>query len=150
MSEDATTLDDLRPLVGEWALAADFAPAEDIGARTTFEWMPGNRFLVQRWEVPVDEAPDGIAVIGPDPEADGGFLQHYFDTRGVARVYRMGFDGRTWTLSREEPDFSPLSFAQRFTGTLSDDGDTISGAWEIRHPGQDWERDFGLTYTRVR
>jgi hypothetical protein len=32
--------------------------------------MPGQRFLVERWEVSVPEAPDGIAVIGPDPERE--------------------------------------------------------------------------------
>lgn len=33
-------------------------------------------------------------------------------------------------LTREVPDFSPLDFGQRFTGTFSADGDTITGAWE--------------------
>ncbi len=61
----------------------------------------------------------------------------------------MTFDGRVWTLLREEADFSPLDFAQRYTGTFSEDGATITGRWEIRHPGQDWETDFDLSYVRV-
>ena len=51
---------------------------------------------------------------------------------GVARLYAMTLDAGTWTLLRESPDFSPLDFAQRFTGTFSDDGDTIRGTWESR------------------
>ena len=47
------------------------------------------------------------------------------------------------------PDFSPLDFAQRFTGTFSDDGQTIAGDWEIAHDGSTWEHDFDLTYVRV-
>lgn len=61
----------------------------------------------------------------------------------------MGFDGRAWTLLRERPDFSPLDFAQRYTGRFSDDRRTISGAWEICHDGNTWEHDFELTYTKV-
>ena len=147
-------LKDLEPFVGEWSLAAHFEnlpppdPSADGGARVTFEWMPGEQFLIERWEVPIPEAPDGLALIGADPEVPDAFLQHYFDSRGVARVYKMAFDGRVWTLSRDTPDFSSLEFRQRFTGTFSDDGRTINGTWEICHDGNAWEKDFDITYTR--
>lgn len=95
------------------------------------------------------EAPDGIAIIGPDPEREGSYLQHYFDTRGVARVYRMSVENGVWTLWRDEADFSPLDFSQRYTGTFSDDGRTIAGAWEICHDGTTWEHDFALSYTKA-
>ncbi len=42
----------------------------------------------------------------------------------------MTFTDGVWTLLRSSPDFSPLDFSQRYTGTLSDNGDTIHGAWE--------------------
>jgi hypothetical protein len=142
----------LGPLVGEWTLIASFdtAPAADIGARATFEWLPGEEFLIQRWQVPMPEAPDGIAVIGPDAKRPGQFLQHYFDTRGVARIYKMTFDGRVLSFWRDEADLSPLDFSQRYTGTLSADGDEIEGAWEICEKGGTWRRDFGLTFVRRR
>jgi len=145
------SLEALKPLVGEWRLTATFKdmPPADIGARVTFEWLPGERFLIQRWEVPIEEAPDGIAIIGPDPEISGNYLQHYFDTRGVARVYKMSFENGVWKLWRDEADFSPLDFSQRYTGTFSDDGKTIAGAWEICHDGKTWEHDFDLTYTKA-
>lgn len=145
-------MEDLEPFVGEWALEAHFenlpAPEGDSGARVAFEWLAGRQFLVERWEIPIPEAPDGIALIGADPDDDGGYLQHYFDSRGVARVYKMRFDGRVWTLWRDTPDFSPLHFSQRFTGTFSEDGRRIDATWEICEDGETWKKDFDLTYTK--
>jgi hypothetical protein len=80
---------------------------------------------------------------------DGSYLQHYFDSRGVARLYAMTFDGRTWTLERTKPDFSPLGSCQRYTGSISDDGAAIDGEWQSSDDGQQWTRDFRLTYIRV-
>ena len=144
----------LEPLVGTWSLAM-IPPGEprrdplpDLGARVTFGWLGDHAFLIERWTVPVPEAPDGVALLGWD-EGRGTFLQHYFDERSVARVYAMTFDGRTWTLERTSPDFSPYDFGQRFRGTLSDDGTTIDGTWDIADDKVTWRKDFDLIYTRV-
>ena len=65
-----------------------------------------------------------------DPMRAGeAYVQHYFDSRGVARVYQMGFRGGLWTLSRTTADYSPLEFSQRYSGRFTDDGNTIDGAW---------------------
>jgi hypothetical protein len=119
-SRSDLVLDALAPFVGEWRILVAFenTPPADIGARVSFEWLPGERFLIERWEIPLPEAPDGIAIIGADPASEGTYLQHYFDSRGVARVYRMSFEDGVWKLWRNKPDFSPFDFAQRFTGTL--------------------------------
>jgi hypothetical protein len=146
--------DQLALLIGEWSLAMVMPGQErpdklpDIGARVTFEWMGDRAFVVERWTVPIAEAPDGLAVIGWD-EGRGAFLQHYFDERGVARVYEMRLDGGVWKLERTKPDFSRFEFSQRFTGTFADDGTRIDGTWEIAHDHKTWEKDFDLIYTRV-
>jgi hypothetical protein len=139
----------LAALLGEWTLEASFPQAGPggVGGRCTFEWMPGERFLVQRWEVDEPDAPDGVAIVGPDPGGTG-YRQHYFDSRGVARVYEMSLADGVWSLWRTSPDFSPLGFSQRFEGVFSDDGATIAGRWEICHDGATWEHDFDLTYRR--
>jgi hypothetical protein len=151
MTSSGKTLEALTPFVGEWSIAVGFGDElpEVGGARVSFEWLSGERFLIERWDVPIPEAPDGIAIIGADPDRGGGYLQHYFDSRGVARVYRMSFQDGVWKLWRDEPDFSPLHFSQRYTGTVSPDGTTIAGAWEICHDGKTWEHDFDLLYTRT-
>ncbi len=97
----------------------------------------------------VPEAPDGIAIIGADPESEGTYLQDYFDLRGVVRLYKMSFEEGVWKLRRDEPDFSPLDFSQRFTGIFSDDGKSIAGRWEISHGGKSCEHDFDLTYIKA-
>jgi hypothetical protein len=142
-----TEMESLEPLIGEWRLEAAFPDAP--AGRVVFTWFEGKRFIEERWEVPIPEAPDGIAIIGPNPEGTG-FLQHYFDTRGVARIYQMSFVDGEWKLWRDEADFSPLDFRQRYSGTLSDDGSTISGRWDICHDGSTWEPDFELHYIRER
>jgi hypothetical protein len=144
-------LERLERFVGEWRIEAPAfpLPAELADpARTTFEWTLGGAFLLQRSSVPVPEAPDGLSVIGPD--AGDGYTQHYFDSRGIARLYAMTFDGRDWTLERHTPDFSPLPFHQRWLGALSVDGETIQGRWEKSPDGRNWELDFELAYQRVR
>ena len=79
----------------------------------------------------------------------GAFLQHYFDDRGVARVYETDLVDGVWTMERTRPDLMPLDFAQRFTGVFTTDGDWIDATWEIRHEGEDWRKDFDLIYSRV-
>jgi hypothetical protein len=99
----------LDVLVGEWELEAEFSGMEPMrGARSTFEWVLDGRFLLQRTEVPVAEAPDSLALVGVDPDS-GSYLQHYYDSRGVARVYMMTMDDGVWQLFRDRADFLRLS-----------------------------------------
>jgi hypothetical protein len=132
-------------------MAGEKRPEElpDIGARATFLWMGEKTFVLQRWRVPVPEAPDGLAVIGWDG-GRGTLLQHYFDDRGVARVYEMSIAGGVWRLQRTKPDFSPFEFSQRFTGKLTENGKRIDGTWEIARDHETWAKDFDLIYTRLR
>ena len=56
---------------------------------------------------------------------------------------------REWTLWRTEPDFSELSFAQRFIGIISDDGRSVAGRWAQSHDGgETWEPDSDLRLER--
>jgi hypothetical protein len=144
-------LERLDALVGEWRMEAAFPGAVPAGVvgRSRFEWALGRQFLVQRSEIPHPDAPDSIALVAFDSDT-GAYTQHYFDSRGVVRLYAMGLSGDGWTLVRASPDFSPLDFSQRFTGTFSDDGNTIHGRWETSRDGSTWEHDFDLTYTRAR
>jgi hypothetical protein len=129
----ASVLGRLEAFVGGWDVETVFPHSQladaDITARTDFEWILDRRFLAQRAEVSHPDAPDGFMVIAVGP--DDGYPQHYFDARGVVRTYAMTFDGRVWTLTRAASDFTPLEFAQRFTGTFDEDGRTIRGRWEI-------------------
>jgi hypothetical protein len=150
-------LERLGVFVGEWVLTARFpdgelapssASQEGPQARSRFEWALDGKFLLQRTEAPVPEAPDSLAIVSVDL-ATGAYTQHYYDSRGVVRLYAMSLADGVRTLTRESPDFTPLDFRQRFTGTFSADGNTISGAWETGRDGGEWEHDFALTYRRA-
>jgi len=148
-SERLTTPDpelkSLDTLVGEWVMEGShpFDPASTVRGRETFEWLDGGAFLIERWTIEHPDFPDGIAILGPD-EATGDLRQHYFDSRGVARIYNMSLSDSVWRLWRDNPGFS-----QRFTGTFGDNGNTITGAWEKSTDGSTWEHDFDLTYRKV-
>jgi hypothetical protein len=139
----------LDVFIGEWRLGLGHAvpPPEDGSARSVFEWGLDGQFLVQRTEIPDPDAPNGLCIVTYDPGTDG-YTQHYFDSRGVVRLYAMTFRDGVWTLLRDSPDFTPLDFSQRFTGRFSADGNTILGTWEIGD-GSNWKKDFDLTYARV-
>lgn len=141
-------LEDLELFVGQWRMTPSFATNASGAPHTltTFEWLAGKRFLIQRWKVEHPDAPDGIAIIGFDM-AKTAYLQHYFDSRGVARVYEMGLADNVWTLQRiaEHPDFS-----QRFIGHIREGGRSIVGSWASSDDeGASWSPDFDLTYSKV-
>jgi hypothetical protein len=135
----------LEPLVGDWTLEASFPGGEPWpgGGTVTFEWHPSGAHLVERATIEHPEAPDSVSIIGCDA-ANGTYLQRYSDSRGVCRVYEMSIRDREWKLWRDGEPFS-----QRFTGTIGDDGNTITGRWEIAEDGTNYSTDFDLTYHRV-
>jgi hypothetical protein len=135
----------LEPLVGEWTLEATWPDGTRWpgGGTMSFAWHDSGQLLVQRGTAELPEAPDNVSVIGCDG-ANGTYVQLYTDERGVCRIYQMSIDEGEWKLWREgEP------FAQRFTGTLSDDGNTITGRWEIAEDDVTYTTDFDLIYRRV-
>ena len=136
----------LEALVGEWTLEAKppDGPPWPGEARATVEWHDSGAHLVVRSTVDAPGAPDSVSIMGCDA-ANGIYFQLYSDERGVYRVYGMSIGDGRWELWREgEP------FAQRFTATISDNGDTISGRWEKAPDGRTWETDFDLTYRKAR
>jgi hypothetical protein len=142
----------LDALAGRWTVQPKVAGVP--AAWTEFEWLEGGPFLRQTtgadpmpptapkaWR---DNAPSSaVAVIGLD-DATGEFTMAYADARGVHRVYRLTFADGVWSIWRDAPGFN-----QRFTATLSTEGDTMDGRWETSTDGIAWHLDFEVTYTRI-
>ena len=149
MPASTDPLKDLGAFVGEWNVAGAMTLDEpmEISGWTGFEWLAGGGYLVQRSTTEREEFPNTLAVIGPADEGEG-YVMHYFDSRGVSRIYKMSLDGRSWTLDRE-PSGPRSDFWQRWIGEFSEDGNTIQGRWENSDNGADWQIDFYLTYTRI-
>jgi hypothetical protein len=140
------SLEALNALVGEWTTEATHPmfPSTVVDGRSAVEWLEGETFLIVRARSDHPDFPDSISIIGDT----GGLRMHYFDSRGVARIYELTLDGGVWTFSRTAPDFSPLSFKQRLTWTFSDDGRTIRGTSQICRDDENWEDDLQITYRR--
>jgi hypothetical protein len=138
----------LEAFIGEWVIEASFPDGYGGSGRAVFEWALDRQFLICRTEVP-GGPPDGLMIMGYDP-GRMPYCQHYFDSRGVARVYAMNLSDGVWTLLRDSADFTPLVFAQRYTGTFAADGRRIEGRWESAQDGTTWELDFHLSYTKVK
>jgi hypothetical protein len=71
---------------------------------------------------------------------------HYFDSRGVSRVYATALSQTTWRYWRDAP--AP-DLSQKFTATFSDDGSTITSRGQLSKDGRTWEGDLDLTYRRA-
>jgi dihydrofolate reductase len=141
----------LHALAGEWIseLENPLKPGTNVQGRATFEWLEGGRLLLHRTITP-PPFPSSHSLIGRrDPDdSSSPYVMHYFDTRGVVRLYDMTFDGRTWTLFRRA--HSSDDFDQGFRGTLSADGATIIGDWERSDsPGEPIHHDAHVTYRKV-
>jgi hypothetical protein len=145
MTEQETALKRLEALVGRWNIQIVLPrdPSITVQGRATFSWLPGNFFLSYRSEVDNPDFPKAESIIGSDNVLDT-YTMLYYDSRGVTRLYAMSLSDGAWKLWRDDP-----SFAQRFTGTFSPDGRTITAAWEKSFDGTNWEHDFDLTYTRI-
>lgn len=140
---DALDVPQWQPFIGTWATEAShpMLPGAVIRGEATFEWLEGQRFVILRSRYDHPDIPNAIAVIGVTDEQ---LSMHYFDFRGVYRVYAVELRDGTWHYRREAPGFS-----QRFTGTLSEDGDTFAGQGELSRDGTTWEGDLAITYRRT-
>lgn len=150
-----TTLRQLNWLIGAWTITASHPamPGVVVHGSVTIEWLEGERFLIHRARLDHPDFPDSISIIGitehdradngPQAAAPSPLHMHYFDSRGVFRIYDVSIDGDVWRIWRDAPGFS-----QRFTGTRADDGETIDGLWEMRRDDVSWENDLKITYRR--
>jgi len=145
----ATRLDELEPLIGEWNVEGRHVALPDvlIRGRSVFEWWGDRAFLIHRSTLDHPDFPDSIAVIGAT-RPGGGLAQHYFDSRGVHRLFDMTFGGGVWTLTRKAA--GATDFDQRLNARFSADGNTITADIERTDPGaHEMKHDMSTRYTRL-
>jgi hypothetical protein len=137
----------LEALVGRWRTEGwtretAEVPAARIEAVDTYEWLRGRFALLHSVDARVgEERVEGAEIIGWDP-ARGAYLTQYFGSDGP-NAYEASLaeeDGAlVWRMR------SP---ADRFTGTFSDDGNTITGHWEQLDSKENWQPWMEVTLTR--
>ena len=149
----------LQQFVGSWTTEATHPamPGVVVHGTVTVEWLEGERFLIHRARSDHPDFPDSISIIGfterdrvdgtlgADSRAAGEprLSMHYFDSRGVFRVYEVSIDAASWRLWRDAPGFS-----QRFTGTFAEGGNTIVGHCQLCEDDSHWHDDLEITYRR--
>ena len=144
---------EFEPLIGEWHGEGEFPdPPMKMTAETTIERL--GEFIVIRSVGEPAELPDTISIVGGAPEGEAQPM-HYFDSRGVKRLFMMAIVGSTWKIWRAPgedwngPD-GP-GFNQRYIGEISADGRSIAGRWErgMGAAGDEWVIDFPFDYVRA-
>src|SRR4051812_27388461 len=143
MPERDSALEPFDALIGTWATEATHPQFDGVvSGRTTFEWLEGGRFLVQRSHNDHELFPDAISVIGA-PEDGDGLVMEYFDSRGVRRTYGISLDDGVLRIWRDDPEF-----AQRVEITVEPEG-FVAQYQLARTPG-DWQDDLRSVYRRRR
>jgi len=151
-------LDALERLVGTWTTEATHPAMPGVVVRGTavFEWLEGERFLIQRARNDHPDFPDSIAILGSTARdrvaagtrvagpTDEPLRMHYYDSRGVFRDYEARIDAAAWRTELSSPGLS-----QRFTGTFSQGGDQIDGLVQMCEDDRTWHDDLRITYRRA-
>ena len=141
-------LRDLDQLIGEWTLEATHPAFPDlvVPGRSSFEWLDGGKFMMQRSTADHPDFPNSISVIGAmsDDEEDQRLSMHYYDSRGVHRVYSVEMSEDVLRIARDAPGFS-----QRLEAKLADDGSTLAGTWLLSRDDEAWDDDLEITYRRA-
>ena len=141
MTERDPVLEPFDALVGTWATEATHPKFDAVvHGSTTFEWLEGGQFLVQRSRNDHETFPDAISVIGA-PEDGDGLVMEYFDSRGVRRTYGVSLYEGVLCIWRNAPGFD-----QRFAATLGHDA--FEGLWQLARTPGDWQDDLKVSYRR--
>jgi hypothetical protein len=125
-------------LLGTWEFTMHHAElSEPITGRQRYERVLDGAFVLQRWAYDHPDFPDAMALLSDE-------RYHYFDVRGITRVFELTIDDAGWSMIRLDADFSQRTTA-RFRGP---DGMEATGERSHDH-GATWQPDFTMTFRRV-
>jgi hypothetical protein len=128
----------LDRLLGTWEFTMlHSAMSEPVTGRQRYERVLDGAFVLQHCEYYHPDFPDAMALLSDD-------RYHYFDGRGITRVFDFDVDEAGWSMICLDEDFSQRSTA-RFRGP-----DAMESTGEVSHDnGVTWQPDFTMTYQRV-
>jgi hypothetical protein len=130
----------LERLVGTWDIKGRTlgSTGDNIRGKVTIEWLPGGFFLQLRGEMQVGEfAVWSLEIVGYDPSAETFPSAVYSDMGGTPVPYQWDIQGKTLMHS---------GAGAKYTGTFSQDGNTIIGGWR---PVGDQEATEGNAYDAI-
>ena len=109
---------EFEPLIGEWHGEGEIPiePPMTLSVEATVERL--GEFIVFKSAGEPADVPDSVSIIGGAPDGEPQPM-HYFDARGVERLYLMTLDGSTWTIWRRPAGLNGSTrpgFNQQFIG----------------------------------
>ena len=127
----------LDHLLGTWDVTMRHVAMPDpVLGRQTYERVLDGAFVMLRATYDHPDVPDGLVLLSEDE-------YHYFDVRGVTRVFELETSDSGGTMVRRDADFW-----QRASWSVVGP-DELEGTGENSHDqGTTWEPDFTMTYTR--
>lgn len=143
----------LNVFVGTWHTEGQqcegpVGPAATIRAVDTYEWLPGEFFLVHRFEGHVGDGAAGcIEIIGYDAQSQS-YRRHTFYNNGLANEWRSHERDGTWTLAGDwHMQGKPVKV--RCTTAFSDAGHTMRSTWQQSSDGSSWETFWDVKASKV-
>jgi len=144
MSTPDPALKRLEKLVGTWSIKGRTLDSQDdnISGWVTIEWLPGGFFLQQLGEMEfMGSKIHSLEIVGYDPSTKAFFSNVYSNMAGVPAPYEWDVQGNVVTHWTEE---------SKYTGTLSEDGNILSGGWRPEEGKEGPENvAYDATMTRV-
>jgi hypothetical protein len=94
----------LQAFRAEWTTEAIHPSLPDtvVPGRTSVEWLEGEQLLILRSRNEHPDFPDSATIIGATDEEES-LTMHYFDSRGVFRVYRVSLQDGVWRICGDGP-----------------------------------------------
>jgi hypothetical protein len=125
----------LDAFVGKWKVegqnkeGAPVAPNTKLKGEEVYEKLPGDFFLVSRWEHRFDGgAHIGSSTLGYDPVKHTYTIQNV-DNMGYARTYTGGLNNGKWLFTGE---------FERVTIEFRDGGQSKTENWDVLSNDSDW------------
>ena len=135
----------LDVLLGTWDLKGRTLDSDkdNITGWNTFEWLPGGFFLKSTGEINFKGALiQSLEIIGYDPESHTFPSNVYSNLDGNVLPYDWNVEGNTVRHSDK---------TSTYAGTISEDGQTLSGGWRPKHGEQESpENSYDAIMTRVK
>jgi len=128
----------LDRLLGSWEFTMQHAAmTESVSGRQRYERVLDGAFVLLHWTYDHPDFPDALALLSDE-------RCHYFDVRGITRVFNLEVDAAGWSMIRLDEEFSQR-FSARFSGP-----DVMECTGETSNDnGVTWQPDFTMTYRRV-
>jgi len=128
----------LDQLLGTWEFTMRHsAMPQPVTGWQRYERVLDGAFVLQHWNYDHPDFPDAMALLSDD-------RYHYFDVRGITRVFELEVDDAGWSMIRLDEEFSQRHIA-RFRGP-----DAMESTGEVSHDnGATWRPDSTMTHRRV-